>query len=82
MYCNAFYTFFSPYGIMKCVWECWYHNSKFLLSHLFPDEIHTQKALKYELTVKTSVAQATHFTIRLLDNLIIYDSHFTSCAWS
>lgn len=85
MFCNfanGFYTFVSPYGIKKCVWECWYHNSKFLLSRSLPDEIHTQKALKYELTVKTPVAQATHFTIRLLGNLTMYDSCFTSCAWS
>lgn len=85
MYCNfanGFYTFVSPYGIKKCVWECWYHNSKFLLSRSLPDEIHIQKALKYELTVKTPVEQATPFTIRLLGNLTMYNSHFASCAWS
>lgn len=79
MFANGFYTFVSPYGIKKCVWECWYHNSKFLLSSSLPDEIHTQKALKYELTVKTPVAQATRFTITLLGNLTMYDSRFTSC---
>lgn len=65
MYCN-YSNFFSPYGIKKCVWECWCHNSKFLLSCLLPDEIHIQKALKYKITIKTAIVKATCFIIRLL----------------